>query len=89
MDEFFILTNVYLTDPLQKLELTLNKLNGEGLTCKIEKKFLGKTEMEYLGFGVTSNCVKPMNNKMEAIINMKPPTYQKEARKFIGAINYH
>ena len=47
---------------------------GEGLKCNIERSFCGKTEMEYLGFWVTRNIVKPMDRKIEAITNMKPPT---------------
>ena len=30
-----------------------------------------------------------MNRKIEAIYNMKPPTYQKEVQKFIGVIDYY
>ena len=34
--------------------------------------------MEYLGFWVTHNGVKPMTIKIEAMTNMKPPTPPKE-----------
>ena len=50
---------------IQKLELTLNKMKGKGLKCNIEKFFFGKTEMEYLGFWVTRDGIKPINIKME------------------------
>ena len=43
--------------------------------------------MEYLVFGVTRDGVKLINRKIESITNMKPPTSQKEVRKFIGLIN--
>ena len=45
--------------------------------------------MEYLGFGVTRDGIKPINKKTEEITNMKPPTSKKEVRKFIGVINYY
>ena len=45
--------------------------------------------MEYLGFWVTSNGVKPTDKKIQAIMNMIPTTYRKEARKFIGVANYY
>ena len=44
--------------------------------------------MEYLGFWVTRDGVKPINKEKEAINNMKPPTSWKEVRKFIGVVNY-
>ena len=45
--------------------------------------------MEYLGFWVTRDGVKPINRKIEAITNILPPTSRKEVRKFMGVINYY
>ena len=45
--------------------------------------------MGYLGFWVTQDGVKPINNKIEALINMKPPTFRKEVRNFTGVVNYY
>ena len=67
----------------------LNKLKERGLKCNIESYFSGQTEIERLGFCVTRNGVKPINKKIEAIINMAPLTSRKEVRKFIGVINYY
>ena len=48
---------------VQKLKLTLNRLKYNGLKCNIEKYFLGKNEMEYLGFWVTGDGVKHLDKK--------------------------
>ena len=64
IDDILILTKENWTDNLQKLELMLNKLKGKGLKCNIEKYFFGETEMEYLGFWVTRDDVKPINRKI-------------------------
>ena len=48
---------------MQKLELPLNKLKGKGLKCNIEKSFFEQTKMEYLGFWVTHDDVKPIDKK--------------------------
>ena len=69
-----ILTKGYWTDNVDKFELTINKLKEIGLKFNIEKSFFRHTEMEYLGFWVTRNDVKPINRKVQAIENMKPPT---------------
>ena len=55
----------------------LNKLKGKGIKCNIEKYFFVQTKMEYLGFWVTRYGIKTINRKIEAITNMKPPTYRK------------
>ena len=87
--DVLILTEVDWTNILQKLELSIDKLKGEGLKCNIEKVFLGQTKMEYLCFWVTHDGIKFINRNIESITNMKPPTYQKEVPKFIGLINYY
>ena len=89
IDDLLILTKGDWADHLQKLELTLNKVKEKLLKCNIEKSFFGKTEIEYLGFWVTRDGVKPINRKIEAKTNMAPPTSRKEARKFIGIIKYY
>ena len=75
--DILILTKGYWTDHTQKLELTLNKLKEKGLKFNIERSFSGKTEMEYLGFWVAHDGVKPINRKIEDITNMAPPSSQK------------
>ena len=45
--------------------------------------------MEYLGFWVTNDGVKPINKKERGNKNMKPPTHQKQSRQFIGVANYY
>ena len=45
--------------------------------------------MEYVCFWLTHASVKPVNRKIQAIENMKPPTYRKEVRMFIGVANFY
>ena len=75
IDDLLISIKRDWTDHVHKLELTINKLKEKGLKYNIEKSFLGRTEMEYLGFWVTRNGKKTINKKIEAITNMKQTTY--------------
>ena len=43
--------------------------------------------MEYLGFWVTRDGVKPTNRKTEAMNNINSTTSQKKIQRFIGAVN--
>ena len=53
--------NEYWTDYVQKLESTLSKIKEKGLKHNIGKSFFRQTEMEYLGFWVTRDGVKPID----------------------------
>ena len=45
--------------------------------------------MEYIGFWVTQNRIRPINNKLESIVNMMPLTTQNQVRSLIGLLNYY
>ena len=61
MDEILILTKGNWIDHVHKLELTLNKLKEIGLKYNIEKSLFRQTKMEYIGFWVTLDGLKPIN----------------------------
>ena len=67
----------YWTDNVHNLELLLNKMKEKGPKFNIKKTFFEQTEMEYLGFWVTRDGVKPINRKIKVITNMKPPASRK------------
>src|SRR5687768_15324590 len=48
-----------------------------------------QAELEYLGYWITRNGIKPTSKKVEAILKLTPPTKKKELRRFIGMINYY
>ena len=61
IDDLLIWTKEDLADHLQKLELTLNKLNKSGHKCNNENSFFGKTKIGYLLFWVIRDGVKPID----------------------------
>ena len=69
--------------------MTIFYWKRKGLKCNIENSFFRKTEIEYLGFWVTRNGVKPINRKVETITNINTPTSRKLVRKFIDIIDYY
>ena len=46
-------------------------------------------EIEYLGYILTRNGIKPQPEKCTAILALKPPTTVKELRKFLGMVMYY
>ena len=89
IDNLLIITKSDWSDHLDKLVLKIQKLKYNGLKCTIKKSAFGKNEMEYLGFWVTRTGIRPINKKIEAMVNMRPPNNTREACAFIGLVNYY
>ena len=54
-----------------------------------QKSFWAKPQVEYLGFLVTREGIKPQSKKIQGILNVKQPKSTKQVRSFIGMINYY
>ena len=57
--------------------------------CNIKNKFFGKTKMEYMGFWVTRKGIKPVNKRVESMVNMTPTNTIKKVRMFVGLVHYY
>ena len=71
------------------MELTLQKFKNNGRKCNIEKSSFGQTKIEYLEFWVTITGIRPINKKVESIVNMTPPKNTREVHAFLGLLNYY
>ena len=86
IDELLIITKGDWSNHLNILEPVLKKHRPNRLKRNIKK--IGHTDMKYLGFWVTWTGIRPVNEKVESIVNMTPPINQKQLRSFIGLVNY-
>jgi hypothetical protein len=57
----------------------------------ISKFKLFAEQIEYLGYWITRQGIQPIQNKIEAILNIKAPKTKKaqQLRQFIGIVNYY
>jgi hypothetical protein len=89
LDDVLVLTTGTWDDHLRKLDVVLHRIANAGLKVNATKSSFGKPEIEYLGFWITRNGIKPLAKKVEAIHAIAPPTNRKQLRRFIGIINYY
>src|SRR5210317_124473 len=89
IDDLLVITQGNFTKHLKQLEQVLQKLQEAGLKINMSKSKLARTKLEYLGYWITRNGIKPLNKKVEAINNLAAPKTRKELRKFIGLVNYY
>ena len=89
IDDLLILTKGSWTDHLDKLDAVLTRLSEAGLKVNARKCFFGTAKVEYLGYMITRNGIKPIAKKVDAIQQIAIPKTRKELRKFIGMVNYY
>ena len=89
IDDLLVLSNSTFEDHLEKVEKVLTRFLEAGLKVNISKSDLARTELEYLGYWITREGIKPLNKKVEAINNLATPKIRKELRRFIGIVNYY
>ena len=74
---------------LQNLSAVLSRLQECGITLRKEKCQFFLPEVEYLGFRVSKDGLKPTEAKVKAIKEAEAPKCLTELRSFIGIVNYY
>ncbi|MEE3023034.1 MAG: reverse transcriptase family protein, partial [SAR324 cluster bacterium] len=88
LDDILIASST-MEEHIQDLERVFKILNDNGLVINRKKCILGKPKVEFLGHEVDSQGIRPLKEKVEAILAVKPPTSIKELQRFHGMINYY
>ena len=90
MDDVLIIQRVGKSesDHLAKVEIVLTRLQTKGFRANLRKSFFMQSEVDYLGFLLTKDGIRPQPKKIEAMMRMKPPTNRKQLKMFLGMINF-
>ena len=89
MDDLLVVSRGTYEEHLQELEIVLKRLAKAGLKCKIDKCLFCQPEIDYLGYIITKEGIKPQPKKVQAIIDMQRPTTKTEVRHFLGMVQYY
>ena len=65
----------------------MKALDNAVIRLKLEKSNIAKTETEWLGFKLSGEGIKPIDEKVQAITEKLRPQNLKDLRSFMGAIN--
>ena len=76
---------------LQSLSIVLKRLESHGLTINPgpNKCILGVPALEFLGHYVSSEGIRPLEDKIEVIRVFPRPTSQRQLREFTGLVNFY
>ena len=89
IDDLLIITKDTYDDHLDKVEEVLRRLQKAGLRINVNKSSFALHEIEYLGYILTREGIKPQPEKVTAIQALREPTSVKELRKFLGMVQYY
>ncbi len=67
----------------------LIQLHNGGLKVNAAKSFFCTHEIEYLGYIITREGIKPQPKKVQAILALNPPNNVKELRHFLKMVQYY
>ena len=71
-----------------RLHAVLNKLQESGLTLNRDKCWFRLSKLTFFGHDLSSRGIKANGEKVQAIQNAQPPRNEKEARSFMGLVQY-
>ncbi len=89
LDDLLCISKLSLENHLEKLGEVLRRLCNAGLKVNATKSTFCALEIEYLGYILTRDGIKPQSIKVQAILAIKPPTGVRQLRRFLGMVQYY
>ena len=63
-------------------------LEGISGTTNLDKCYVRKSEVKYMGHVITDKCLRPDPSKVAAIVDMPAPTIKEGVRRLLGHVQY-
>ena len=76
-------------DHEQRLRKLFSRLSQYGLVVNPSKSILGAAEVNFLGFTVNAEGLKPMTTKVKAVTDFAAPTNFGQLCEFLGMVNFY
>ena len=89
MDDLLIFTVGDFTLHLQQIKIVLDRMEKIGLVIRVSKSHFATQEVNYLGYVISVDGIKPQMKKVEAITKIQAPKTRKQLRGFLGIINFY
>ena len=89
IDDILIVTKSDWKEHLKCITTVLELMGNAGLKVNAEKSFFGRRELDYLGYHISQEGIRPDVKKVEAIKALAAPKTRKQLRSFIGMVNFY
>ncbi|GFW32857.1 retrovirus-related Pol polyprotein from transposon 297 [Trichonephila clavipes] len=84
-----IITSPSFTEHVDHLNQVFTLLRDAGLTMNKDKCHFARDKLKYLGLIISKDGIKTHDNKVKAIMEMKPPKNNREVSKFLGMAGWY
>ncbi len=88
IDDVVIYSNDWKTH-LERVHKVLTRFAEANLTVNLAKSEFGHAEIVFLGHAVGNGLVKPLDAKVQSIVEYPAPTTKKELMRFLGMVGYY
>lgn len=88
IDDIFIASEHEESHKLH-LRKVFERLREYGLSINSEKCIFGVSEIKFLGHLVSAEGIRPLPEKVQAIINFPKPNLARELRRFLAMLNFY
>lgn len=78
-----------LEDHKEHVRAVLKRLDQYGITINLAKSEFGKPELNFLGYRVSTEGLRPMDEQVKVITEFPRPTTVEELRRFLGMVNFY
>ena len=89
IDDILVVKRGTYKEHLEQLDEIFRRCRKAGLQVNAEKCCFGLEEIDYLGYIITPEGIKPNPKKIKAIQALERPTTTTEVRRLIGMVQYY
>ena len=89
LDDLLVISNSTFEDHLHQLSKVLQRLQRARLKINAERSSFLSPEIEYLGYLLIKEGIKPVQKKIQAVLDLQAPTTLKELRRFLVMVRFY
>lgn len=87
--DYILIVSTSVEEHITHLKRVLQRLDEVGLRLKPSKCHFAKRQIDYLGYTLSPDGVRPNSKKVEAVQNFPQPRCSKLVKQFLGLVNFY
>ncbi|CAF1281573.1 unnamed protein product [Rotaria magnacalcarata] len=88
LDDIIVFSRSF-SDHLDHLKRVFSALGARGLVLNPPKCEIAVPQIDYLGHTISRNSIRPMKEKIDAILGIKEPRTLPQANRFLGSLGWY